>query len=208
MHDVDPGHGLEQLAREMRRRADAGGGIVELARPGLGQRHQLGEGLRLDRWMDHQHERHGRQQRDRRKVAAEVERALRQRGVDGVGGAREQQRIAVGRRARDRLRRDRPARARARLDHDLLAQHLGDLGAEQPRRDVGAGPDDHADEAAGIVLRGGVAGGKQRERDERECKAETTRRCPPHVVRLIASCPDVRRSWRDRGARRRWSHRA
>src|SRR5262245_22005565 len=208
-NDVDAGHGLEQLTREMRRRADAGGGIVELAGLGLGQRHQLGEVLRLNRRMNHQHERHGREQRDRRKVAAEVERALRQRGVDGVGGAREQQRVAVGRRARDRLRRDRSARARARLDHDLLAQHLSDLGPEQPRRDVGAGPDDHANEAAGIVLRRRSADGTQRERDERECKATTPRRRHPrHVARLTLACRDVRRSRHDRGARRRWSRRA
>ena len=45
MHDVDPGHHLEQLARQMRARADAGAGEIELAGIGLGVGDQLGDGL-------------------------------------------------------------------------------------------------------------------------------------------------------------------
>jgi hypothetical protein len=113
----------------------------------------------------------------------------------GVGRAREQQRISVGRRARDRLRRDRSTRAGARLDHHLLAQHFGDLGAEQPRRDVGTGPDYHANVAAGIVLRRRGAADAERERGERQCQTPTPRRREPvHVRRLTWSCPDARRS--------------
>jgi hypothetical protein len=179
-----PAIDLNSSAARCGGRADAGGGVVELAGICFGERHQLAEILRRDGRMHHQHERHGGEQADRRKIATEVERALAERGIDGVGRACEQQGVAVGRRARDRLRRDRSARARARLDHHLLAQHVGDLGAEQPRRDVGAGPDHHANVAAGIVLRGGEAGA-ERERGERQCQTPTPRRCHLPHERLV-----------------------
>src|SRR5205085_480901 len=53
--DVDAGVELEQLAAGMLEAADAGRGIVELARLRLGEREELLHGLHAERRIDRQH---------------------------------------------------------------------------------------------------------------------------------------------------------
>ena len=55
VHDVDPGHHLEQLAGQVRARADAGAGEVELAGIGLGVGDQLGDRFDRQARRHHQH---------------------------------------------------------------------------------------------------------------------------------------------------------
>ena len=59
-----------------------------------------------------------------------------ERGVDGVGRRDQKQRVAVGRRAHDRLGGDIGAAARPVFDDDRLAEPLRQPLPHQPRRDV------------------------------------------------------------------------
>jgi len=90
--------------------------------------------------MYDEHERGRDHEPDRCEILVKVERTLLERGVDGVGGARQQERVSVGRRRREGLRRDRSAGAGTRLDHDLLPQHVGDFRANSRATMSGPGP--------------------------------------------------------------------
>jgi len=97
MHDIDPGHQLEQLARHVHRRAVARGGEVELAGIGFGVRDELRDILhRQIRRYDHQvGEPQGAGDRDG--VADEVEwQLLVERLADRIIRRDEHHGVAVG----------------------------------------------------------------------------------------------------------------
>jgi len=73
---VDPGHHLEQLARQVRRCSGPERGHGDLARTGLGIGDQLRNGFRRDRRIGHKH--HGKRDQpgNRHDVAQHVERQI------------------------------------------------------------------------------------------------------------------------------------
>ena len=82
---------------------------------------------------------------------------MRVRGLRGVGG--DEQRVAVWRGARDRLRSNATERTGAAVDDDRLPGFFSDLLADRPRQTVcGAacgGADDDGDRFIGVGLGGG-----------------------------------------------------
>ena len=148
--------------------ADAGRGIGELARIGLGVGDQLLDVFRRHRRMHHQHQRAGADQADRLEILARVvaDIAVERRIDRQRPGAAEHQRVAVRRGLGDRARRDRAARAAAVLDHDLLAEHRAHLVGGDTRHDVVA--------AAGRV------GHHQRDRPVGVVALRRGRRCGRH----------------------------
>jgi hypothetical protein len=113
--------------------ADAGRRIVDLAGRGLCRRDVFGERLHRLRGVHHQHVRHRHHLRHRHEIAQHViGQLLVDQMVDGDGAGAEQQRVAVGRRAHDRIDAQHVAGAAAVLDVELLAQHLAEMQREQP----------------------------------------------------------------------------
>jgi len=101
--------------------------------------------------------------RDRRKVADEIEvEPVVERRVEGIAGRGEQQGVAVRRRARDRAGSDVAAGAGSVLDHELLAQPLGEPSADEARSDVGYPAGRIADEETNRPRRIGLRAGKTR----------------------------------------------
>jgi hypothetical protein len=87
MDHVDPGHHLEQLARDMAGGAVAARAHVDLAGIGLGVVDELGGRSGRNRWMDLHEQRRAHQDRDRRHVGDEaVAEIVVERGVDGIYG--------------------------------------------------------------------------------------------------------------------------
>ena len=115
-------------------------GVAQLARIGLAVGDELGDGLRRNVRVNHQHEGQVAGTRDRRKVLHRiVGQALEQIGIGRMRGVgRHQQRVAVGRGARDIGRRDHAVGARLVLDDDADAERLRQMLRDQPRRGVGA----------------------------------------------------------------------
>jgi hypothetical protein len=159
MHEVDPGHHLEQLAGQMKSRAVAARRHGDLARIGFGERDQLGHGLRRNRGVDHKHERHLDRARDRSEIADDVEvELLVERRIDGSGRTDHHEGIAVGRRPHGRFGRDIGAGAGPVLDGEGLAELLRQRLRHQPRGDVDRARRRKADEDShrprgGISLR-------------------------------------------------------
>jgi hypothetical protein len=85
---VDTGGELEQLAREVARRADAERGHADLAGIGPGIGDELADRAHRQRRIHHEHQRELDKARHRHDVAQEVEgqRGI-ERGVGGVGGS-------------------------------------------------------------------------------------------------------------------------
>jgi hypothetical protein len=122
---LEAGRGREERREEMLAAAVARRRVVDLARALLHISDELGERLHGQRRIDDQHARLAADQRDGRKVLDGIVGELRvQRGADGIGLRREQQRVAVGRCAGDDLAADRRAGAGLVLDHDLLPEPL------------------------------------------------------------------------------------
>ena len=144
---------LEDHAREVEAAADAARAVGELARLGARLRHQVGDGRGRIGGGDDQHvgesagdaDRHEVLQRivARRLVEADVEHRRTLRG--------QQQRVAVGRGACAFHGPHEAARAALVVDHDRLAERLGELIGVGAPDDVGAGARregyDHADRA-------------------------------------------------------------
>jgi hypothetical protein len=169
VHEVDAGHRLEPLAGEVTDRADAGRRHGDLARTGLGERDQLGDGLCRQRGMREHDLRLPLDAGDRRDVAEEDERQLVvERRVDGARHADHQQRVAVGRRLHDGLGRDVGAGAGPVLDDDRLPQPRRQPLPDDAGRDVGRAargePDDEAHRPRRIGLRARRQGAHSRER--------------------------------------------
>ena len=158
MDQLEAGRGGQQLSRQMADRANAGRAIVERAGMVLGIGDQLGDRVHRQARMHHQHGRRQSDPADGCEVLARIKartgvqaRADRQRA-----GIAKQERVAVGRAARDRARPDRAAGAAAVLDHDRLAERLAHLLGHDPPHDRGraAGWERHhqRDRAGRIVL--------------------------------------------------------
>ncbi len=116
----------------------AGRRHVDLAWIGLGVGDELGDRLGRNRWIDHHDVGHAHDARDRRDVGNEIEIELVvERCVDRVRRSHQQQRIAVRRRAHDRLGPDIAAGARPVLDDEWLAEPLRQPLTDEARDDVG-----------------------------------------------------------------------
>ena len=138
----EAGELLEQFAGEVAHRAGAGRAVGQLARIGLGVGDELLERLRRHRGVNDDRGGRDREQRDRHKVLDRIVRHLRHghRVEHHRAGAAENERVAVGRRARDLGGRDGAGGAALVLDVD---------GAEQVLHPVGPLPADHVVHAAG-----------------------------------------------------------
>ena len=127
----------------------AGRRHVDLARIGLGVGDELGNRLGRNRWIHHHDVGHADDARDRRDVADEIEIELVvERRIDRVRRADQEKRVAVGRRAHDRLGGDIAAGARPVLDDELLAEPLRQPLTDQARDDVGRAAGGKADNDA------------------------------------------------------------
>ena len=136
MHDVDSGLQLEQLGRDVARRADALRGVGELAGIGLGIGDQLFHGLRRHRRMHHEDVRHRDAEQHRRETLERLVGHLlhvRQHRQHRV--IADQEGVAVGRGLCDRVGADDACGARAVLDHDSCGvARLAELLLEQPHQ--------------------------------------------------------------------------
>jgi hypothetical protein len=135
---VEPRGPLEQLAGEMLRGAHTGGAEAVFS----GRRADQGDELLhvADRQVvgNRQDVGGGRDLRDRRQVLERIiAHLVEQAGIDDdLGGVREQQGVAVGRRLGDAVAGDVAAGARHVLYHDRLFPGLCQLVADRPRDDV------------------------------------------------------------------------
>ena len=137
MRHLDADALQQQFHGQMRQRADAGRGVIELARILLGVGDEFLERLERRSRIADQHLRHRGDDRDRHQVFFGVVRQLRlQRGVDGVVRRRQQDRVAVRRRLGDGVGGDDTAGARLVFDHDRLAQIFSHLRGHHARDDV------------------------------------------------------------------------
>jgi hypothetical protein len=138
---LHPGAGdlLQQAGREMRPAARTIGCIVQLAGARLEMRDQIADGIYRQRRIDHQDAGRIRDQGDRREIALRVERELAvERRIGGKRDAGEQQRVAVGRRVRDRGGADIGRGPGAIDHHEALAQAVAQPLGEHARDQVGA----------------------------------------------------------------------
>ena len=145
VHHVDSSHHLEQLAEQMGSGPGAARSKVELARIGLSVGDELRNRLRRNRWM-HKHDLGLTSDAcDRGDVADEIEvEPFVERRVDRVVRGNHEERIAVGRRAHDRLGGD-IAGARPVVDDEWLTEPIGKPLPGQPRKDVGRAARGNAD---------------------------------------------------------------
>src|SRR5262245_57769535 len=104
VHELDACAHAQELAREMWRRADAGGSVKNFARLRFGERDQLLHILDAGRRRHHQDHGCGVDQRDRGKVLGHIEREFGiDRRVGDIGGRRDEERVAVVRGAGDKF---------------------------------------------------------------------------------------------------------
>ena len=160
---------LEQLHRQMRRSADAARCKIEFARLGLGERDQLLHVVRRQRRMRNHDQRRGAHQRD---VGEVLERVVgqfwiegwidRMRRDDGAEG------VAIGRGLGDHIGADDGVGARLVLEHDGLAERIGNLLADEAGHQIGVAArrvrHDHSDRPVRPVLRQGITRAGKRER--------------------------------------------
>ena len=159
---------LDHLARDVRQGADAGRAVVHLAALGPHHLDEVGDRPRVALGGDHEHHRGHHHHGDRREIPGRIERQRRvERRVDrqraGVG---REQRVAVGRRLRDRLGRDVAAGARLALDDERLAERLGKLLGDEARRGVARPARREADQHAHRLRRPGLGRGRGGESDD------------------------------------------
>ena len=110
---------------QVRRRADAGVGKLELVRLRLGEGDDLAHGLGRQRVRADERQRRAGAEHDRAEVLDRiVGRAGYDAGADDHRDIERAERIAIGRRAGQRQRRRRAPAARPVLDHDRLAEFL------------------------------------------------------------------------------------
>jgi hypothetical protein len=138
VHEVGPGAQLEQLGDQMGEVAVAHGAEIELAGIGLGIGNQLLHGLRREIRRHHQHLVAFGDLGDRREMLGGVVVAepVDRRPDHQRAGIAEQERIAVGLGASDRLAAERAAGAAAVLDDHGLAENRSEPLRHQPRGGV------------------------------------------------------------------------
>ncbi len=156
----------------MDRGAVAGRRHVDLARIGFGVGDELRNRRGRHRQVDLHHQRHAHDAGDRRDVADEIElEIVVERGVDGVVRPGHEQRVAVGRRVRDRLDRDIAAGAGTVVDDygrsEPLRQPLRDDAGDDVLRAAARKAAEDAHRPRRIGLRPGDAGqgGERGDRD-------------------------------------------
>jgi hypothetical protein len=111
---------------------------VDLAGVGLAVGDEFAHGLGRELGGGLHHIRHPRDAGDGRDVAQEVERQTLVKGrIDAIGGVDQQDRVAVGRGVHHHLGADVVAGAGPVVDHELLAEMLGKVLAQDSRQDVG-----------------------------------------------------------------------
>ena len=159
----------------MRRRADARGCEVELAGIGLSISDHFGERLCRQGQRRHDDRRRGADDRDRLQRFEVVGRVRLQRRIGDERGVRQQDRVAVRRRARHHVGAHHPAGTRTVLGHDRLPQSFA-----QPNREMAAGGVDDAaghvrqdevDGLTGIALRTRRRRQRRRADQRRQCKS-------------------------------------
>ena len=173
---VDAGAQPEAFGREMRHRADAGGGEVHRSGLGLGGGDQVGGGLEAFRRRHHEHGRRLAERDDGREV---VERVVGQVLVERISGTERggmhQDGVTVRLCLGDRADAERAAGARPVLDHDRLVDLLRHLFEHDAADDVvgGTGGERHdrLHGALGPALRQhhALSAEHQRESRERAC---------------------------------------
>ena len=176
VHQVDA-HGLRhQHAEEVADAADAVGRVAQRVGAGLGVGDEAGDVARRQGGVDRERERAVEQQRDRREVLELVGQARPQQHVQRqAGGAADQHRQPVLRRARHRLGGDDGVAARAVVHDDGLAQGLRHVLRHHAGDDVGqpAGRERHHEADGGRGL------GAQRRR-ERQPGRGSQQQAPGH----------------------------
>ncbi len=137
MNEIEASLKLKELDRDMHRRADAGRCDIDLARIGFRIGDEFGKCAGRERRIDQKHHRQPDQSGDRGDIAKKIEiEFFVERCIDGVGRDHRQQRVAVRRRAHHGLRGDIAAGAGAALDHERLAQALGEPLPDQSRHQI------------------------------------------------------------------------
>ena len=127
---VDPRFELEQLGAEMLERADAGRGVLQVARLLLRQRHQLLDRMNRQVGMDHDDVRSRAHHPDRHEGFDWIVGQLVEPGVDRIGQRNDEDGVAVGCRVGRQLGADHAAGAGAVVDDHLLAELLAKLVAD------------------------------------------------------------------------------
>ena len=140
VRDLDAGLHLEQLGEQVRGSARARGAEAQGSGLVLGEIDDIGRGLCRRRRIDHQHERHPRVEHDRHQILHRIEwQAFVDARIDRHRRRRRhQQRVSIGRRARNRSRADVGPGARAVLDHEWFAEPLLELRRDEPRHHLHA----------------------------------------------------------------------
>jgi hypothetical protein len=141
MQHVNMGHQLEQLAADMRHASAAARRHADLARVRFGIGDEFRDRLGRQRGSHLHHQGQATDHRDRNDIADEIEaEGLVQRRIGRHRLGYQEQRVAVRRRAHDRLDADIGARTGPVLDDEGLPQPL-----RQARKDVegSAGSDGH-----------------------------------------------------------------
>src|SRR5262249_40387555 len=110
---------------------------IDLARVGFGVGDELKRRVSRDRWIHQQDIRRAHDARNWRDVLQEIEGELLEKcGINRVTGTPQEERVAVCRRAHDRLGAYVAASTWAVLDDKLLAELLRQPLADQTRDDV------------------------------------------------------------------------
>jgi len=158
MHRARAGERLEQLGGEMRARAHAIGGVVQLTRTRLEIRDQLAKGAHRQRRRHHEQTGRGPDQYDRSEIAQRLERQFPiERRIGRKPERAHRQGVAVGRGLHHLERAGVGVGAWAVQGDERLAEPLAQAFADQPRQDVVAAAHrerhDDLDGPGRIVLR-------------------------------------------------------
>ena len=166
----DSRHQVEELAAQMIRIADAGGGEGKLPGLGLGARNELLHVLRRELGRHDEDVRRRGHRRERHEVGVRLVRQVRQRGrADREPVLREEQRVAIRRALSDRIGGQVARRAGARLHIHALPPVRGQAVGHHPRDDVGRAAGGVADDDPHRLRR--VLRIRYRRREQRgECK--------------------------------------
>jgi hypothetical protein len=146
---VDAGHRFEHFGRDVRDRSDPARSEIEFPGIGLCIGDQFRNAVHRDRRIDLEHVGHAEDAGNGSEVMQEIEFQIPvKRGIGRIGGRREQERVAVGRRFRDEFGADVAAGARFIVEHERLAEffrkplrkhasdHVGRAARRKSKHDV------------------------------------------------------------------------
>ena len=169
----------------MRQAAEAGGSKIELAGLCLGERDEFSHVLGGNVACDHQHFRHGDDQRDRREIFQRFVRHLFHGGVDGERARTDDaDGVAVGIGLGDRIGAERAGLSAAVIDHDRLLGQFRHALADDAGDDVvgtaGRKRHDQFYRFFGKILRGGRGRQQQQRQAGHELRQEFS--CKPPLT--------------------------